>query len=190
MMKNEYRNSIRSQEQIKKSFIKLLKEKPAQKITVTDVIKGADISRGTFYLHFQDILDLLDSFERDFVQQLIEIIQKNKEETLVNSVDKLFNEILVILKSDLDTYRVLSNQDIHIPFFIDVKNSLIKELLKDCDVSEDIYNRLNIYISGFTILLREWLDDPQFPHIEKNIETLLEMIHEDKQLQLVYKNRI
>lgn len=186
-MKAEYRNSIRSQAQIKKCFIELLMEKPAQKITVTDIIKRADISRGTFYLHFQDTVDLMDSFERDFVNQMITIIQKNKDDSLVDKLDNLFNQILEILQSDLDTYRALSNQDIRIPFFIEVKNNIINELLDNCCASKDIHHRLNIYISGFTMILREWIDDPQFSHIENCVAVLLKMIHQDQFLQAVRK---
>ena len=47
-MKNEYRNAARSKALIKTAFIELLKEKPASKITVTDIIQRANVSRGTF----------------------------------------------------------------------------------------------------------------------------------------------
>ena len=35
--------------------MELLKEKAPEKITVTELIKKADISRGTFYRHYQDV---------------------------------------------------------------------------------------------------------------------------------------
>ena len=47
-MRNEYRNAMRSKILIKNAYIELLKQKPATKITVTDIIHTANISRGTF----------------------------------------------------------------------------------------------------------------------------------------------
>ena len=50
---------------IKDSFLSLLKEKPFSKITVTEVCRMSEINRGTFYLHYYDIDDVLDSLLED-----------------------------------------------------------------------------------------------------------------------------
>ncbi len=51
------------------AFVRLLGQKPMDKITVRDICKECDISRNTFYYHFDDIYALLKasisrSFER------------------------------------------------------------------------------------------------------------------------------
>ena len=43
---------------IKATFLELVQAKPVQKITVTELAKRAEISKGTFYLHYLDIYDL------------------------------------------------------------------------------------------------------------------------------------
>lgn len=45
------RNSIRGQ------FIQLIKTKPVNKITVTELASLAQINKGTFYLHYPDIYE-------------------------------------------------------------------------------------------------------------------------------------
>ena len=45
---------------IRVSFIKLLNERPLDKITVKDVVVDCGVNRNTFYYHYQDIYDLLD----------------------------------------------------------------------------------------------------------------------------------
>lgn len=42
------------------SLIKLMRQKPFDKITVTDITEDCGLNRMTFYYHFQDIYDLLE----------------------------------------------------------------------------------------------------------------------------------
>ena len=37
------------------SFLKLLREKPLDKITIKDIVEDCGINRNTFYYHFEDI---------------------------------------------------------------------------------------------------------------------------------------
>lgn len=45
---------------IKESFLKLLNEKPMNKISVRDIVEDCGINRNSFYYHFQDIPTLLE----------------------------------------------------------------------------------------------------------------------------------
>ncbi len=59
---------------IRMSFIKLLNERPLDKITVKDIVEDCGVNRNTFYYHFQDIYALLeDVFEREAER----VIQQN-----------------------------------------------------------------------------------------------------------------
>ena len=40
------------------SFVKLLSEKPFDKITVTDIVEDCQITRRTFYYHYVDLYEL------------------------------------------------------------------------------------------------------------------------------------
>lgn len=44
------------------AFMDLIVRKPVQKITVTELARRAEISKGTFYLHYLDIFDLKETF--------------------------------------------------------------------------------------------------------------------------------
>lgn len=50
---------------IENSFLELLQEKPAAKITVTEICGKAQINRATFYKHYLDVADLLDQLEEN-----------------------------------------------------------------------------------------------------------------------------
>ena len=53
--KSEHKNAVRSKTLIKYAFTQLLAEKELGKITVTDVVEKAGISRGTFYARTLDV---------------------------------------------------------------------------------------------------------------------------------------
>lgn len=57
---------------IEESFLKLLKEKPVSKITVTEICQLAHINRGTFYKHYPDVPGLLESMEEDLFRRIEE----------------------------------------------------------------------------------------------------------------------
>ena len=55
---------------IKETFLELLKQKNFTKITVTEICKISEINRGTFYLHYYDIHDVLEDILNDMVQDM------------------------------------------------------------------------------------------------------------------------
>lgn len=56
---------------IKDTFLELLKQKSFTKITVTEICKNAEINRGTFYLHYYDIHDVLSDIFNDMTQDML-----------------------------------------------------------------------------------------------------------------------
>ncbi|MBR2950520.1 MAG: TetR family transcriptional regulator, partial [Lachnospiraceae bacterium] len=63
--KKENRSAIRSRRLIREALLELLQEKKFEKITVTDIVKRADINRSTFYAHYPDVMGLLEELMED-----------------------------------------------------------------------------------------------------------------------------
>ena len=57
---------------IEESFIRLLNERPLDKITIKDIVDDCGISRNTFYYHFQDIPDLICYIMEQGSKELLE----------------------------------------------------------------------------------------------------------------------
>lgn len=66
----EYRSTIRSKKMNRSAMIELLAEKDISKITVVDIIGKADLSRNTFYAHYQDIYAVVEELEDDFLSEM------------------------------------------------------------------------------------------------------------------------
>ena len=69
-MKTEYRNAVRSRRLICDALLELLDEKPLDKITVTDIAYRADISRGTFYLHYDSVRSVISEQEDVYLSHM------------------------------------------------------------------------------------------------------------------------
>ena len=57
---------------IREVFIKMLNERPLDKITVTDIAEKCDINRNTFYYHYKDIYEILSEIFQRELQKVID----------------------------------------------------------------------------------------------------------------------
>ena len=61
------RNAIRS------SLLSLMQQKPFSRITVTEICRASEINRGTFYLHYYDLDDVLDDVIEEMIQDTTQV---------------------------------------------------------------------------------------------------------------------
>lgn len=59
---------------IKNAFLNLRMRKPLEKISIRELTEQAEISKGTFYLHYRDIYDLSNSMEEEVIRDLLKNI--------------------------------------------------------------------------------------------------------------------
>jgi len=67
----------RTRAAILEACVALLQEKDFQKITIREIVERAGINRGTFYLHFADKYDMVDSFENEMIEKIERAIVDN-----------------------------------------------------------------------------------------------------------------
>ena len=80
-MKNSHldRRTKYSQQMMKTALVELLDEKELDQITVTDICTRADVNRGTFYRYYQDVMDLFEHMENDYLDQIKQIFEDDGE---------------------------------------------------------------------------------------------------------------
>lgn len=160
MAKAEYRSSIRSKKLITDALVALLDEKPLDKITVTDIVKKADINRGTFYAHYANVGDVVNSI----FQSAFEVIKTSFQDisTLTSDdAERMLKQLQFVMEQDLDFYRKIYTSDMYIQIseLIDqVLMSFILDLEEKVSTVPHIdflfYTRF--YCGGIIKLYRDW----------------------------------
>lgn len=143
------KGSKKTRNLIKNAFAELLEEnKEINNITVTELTKRANISRGSFYTHYDSIYDVAQEMEDEL--QEIAFSGLKKVSSCEDYIDIIFN----YLKSEEDLYAKLLKSNDPILFM----NRLSKKFfnaLKEVMHSDDKYIdlKINFYTEGAAILL-------------------------------------
>ncbi len=61
---------------IQNAFLQLRSHKPLERITVKELSELAEISKGTFYLHYKDIYDLSEHLQNEVIQKILDSITR------------------------------------------------------------------------------------------------------------------
>ena len=183
MAKAEYRSAIRSKKLICMALADLLQEKPLDKITVTDVVRRAEINRGTFYAHYTDIPDVLHHVIKQTFSHIREsVFESNQPKADIPHV--LLHGIQEILESDLDfCKKVMASSASSM-----MEEELVKLVLDYLIQHEDEYCQGNykqyemtirFCAGGLSVLYRDWFSGKlplTLDHLTKQAEALLNRI--------------
>lgn len=107
MAKAEYKSSIRSKNQIKHAYVALLHEKDVSKITVADIIKLANVSRGTFYAHYPDVKGVLARIEREEIIYILSSVRELGIVTIMLRPSVCINKFCEVISRDPEYYKML-----------------------------------------------------------------------------------
>lgn len=164
MAKAEYRSAIRSKTLIKKAVAQLLQQKELAKITVSDVIREADISRGTFYAHYPDVYGVVAQIVEEELQSLVAFVDEVGMEFAETQPEKFIAQVCEYLAKDREYYRFLAHTNILDDFIKRLFSIYYEPLLTDILAQKKCKdtNEANIYLlyltSGARSVLVGWLN--------------------------------
>lgn len=157
------RRTKKTQKVIKNTFLTLLQEKELTKITVSEITNLADIGRGTFYLHYQDVFDLYKQLENELLHQLIEWIENlyssDKLLTLAEFMEKIAESIL----ENKNVFDIFMNEQRNNTLLSKVKEIITEKELEERKQHGALqgadFEKFNIafQVSGTIEVLNEWV---------------------------------
>lgn len=99
---------LRTRKLLERAFIELMNEKGFQDMTIQDIADRATVNRATFYAHYEDKFDLLDSFVR---QQFKEVLADKVPLAPVYTMDRLQQLIVTVMEFLLPFHKQCGHAD-------------------------------------------------------------------------------
>lgn len=164
--KSSHKNAARSRHLIKQAFAELLNEKDISKITVTDIVDRANISRGTFYAHYLDVYDLYAAIQSNIVETVGEALDNIGISNIIVNPTEAISLGLSFLNQNKSYYKLFLNSS-HGESLIKRIISLaeekfeheIRSIFPDENESAEYVYHMYYTLGGFRNILIHWFND-------------------------------
>ena len=187
-LKAEYRSSIRSKTMIKEAMLELMVEKPFDKITITDIVKKANINRGTFYAHYDNTSEVLKSISASVMDEIASAFKaRNNSDALWNPRGYLKQISDFFLTNPIYFSRLVATEKIS-EVLNDARHNAIRKILDDLgmDLPESSKAQLSIIldysISGVCTLYTDILLEKIPVSLENSAEYIANLLAPQRNL--------
>jgi len=155
------RRSRKTREALLRELIYLLNEKDIKDISVKELSERADINRGTFYLHYSDVFDMLDKVEQELFEEFNEVFSNNSNNFETNTPYPLMVDLFHQFEKHKDLCKVFLGPHGGIAFMnrmMDLVNRYITMVWEAKTHENSNLNFFNAFVvSGCVGVIKEWL---------------------------------
>lgn len=150
---------------LKESLLKLLKKKQISSITIKEICDLADINRSTYYAHYSNQYDLLNSIEEEFIKDLVGTFSEynfSKDKEALRMTERLFEYIAA--NSDICQILLSENSEIYFQKkgMMIAQQFIFKNWFTDRQLDQDTYEYINMFlVSGSIYVIKNWLENGQ-----------------------------
>jgi AcrR family transcriptional regulator len=172
----------KTKRQLRDAMILLMQEKSLAEITVREISEVADINRGTFYLHYKDIYDMVEQIENDIFDEFNSVVNARDIDELKDNMILFFEDVFTYMAENVLLCSVLLSHNGDIAFLQRLK-SVVKE---KCYHNWDAwYNKekscyFNTYstflVAGCIGVIQEWLNTGMSESPQKIARTVHDII--------------
>lgn len=148
------RNAERSRQLLQRAFSELLAEKPFDKITVTDITARADLSRSTFYAHYESTTELLHDLVEGIMAKLFDVADTAIATSFLKDPEPVMRLVTDYLMQDESLFRTLVGTPAAESYIAYIKQSVIDHLLEKIGAENEVFSsdvelRLGVtYVTG------------------------------------------
>ncbi len=154
------RRVIRTKKILRKELMNLLQTHNIKDITVKQLTDLADINRGTFYIHYKDIYDMLDQIENEIFQDFNTLLSRHSEIPISDRSYMLLKDIFEFLGNNSDICTALLGPNGDKQFMDKLKDMIRTNCMhmwiaefKNCEYFDYFYS---YNISGIIGLVEYW----------------------------------
>lgn len=162
-MKKEDRRVRRTKKILTQALTELLQQKQVNEITVRELTDLADMNRGTFYLYYKDIYDMLEKIQDEMFEKLNAIFAVREGEEVTEQTKPILLDLFRFIEENQEMCRVLlsPNGDMN---FLHRLNEVLREKCLHLYVDsqpvsneEDFDYRYTFVVYGCAGIIRAWV---------------------------------
>lgn len=149
----------RTEREIKRAFTTLLTQKKLSKITIAEITDLADIGRGTFYTHYQDIYDLYDALIEKITADLLTIYRRESAKGVQNgNFIPLFEGLANYVTANKELFTFFANDENGVLAVSHLQEAFKREATK-CSNKDDLTENIQyLYsVSGIFGIFTDWV---------------------------------
>lgn len=161
----EDRRVRKTKKQLRSALTTLLLEKEIHRITVRDIADLADVNRGTFYAHYNDVYDLLHQLEDDLLHHLDEVGSRHDARTSDGHSFRYLTELFELAGEYSDIFYTLycrsGDSDFQDKVFNKLKYQYLYEFLSiygGSGESERLDYCASFIVAGMCTLVKVWIE--------------------------------
>lgn len=169
-MRKRPEKTAQTKEDLKQAFWQLYATTPIEKITVGQVCELAGYNRGTFYLHFHDLYEMLEGIEDELIVGMTACVEacmkRLKKDSSKLSCVAACKDVVMYYERNKSRITILLSGRGDPAFVIRLKDSL-KPLWREYVVGEDVGRPeaevdllLEYALAGTLFMLSRWLNEP------------------------------
>ena len=169
------------------ALISLLKKKPFDYITVSEICEEAGVNRSTFYLHYETIGDLLAETTRYLLDDFLAYFSTDTKAIALNLADCELNDLIFICDKYLSPYlsyvkdhkeifgtallynQALGFEDVYKRMFDNIFNPILERFQYTPSNRQYV---MMYYLNGVNAIILEWLRNS----CDKSIQEIAEII--------------
>jgi AcrR family transcriptional regulator len=155
------RRQRKSREAIQNALLALLRDKPLDEITISELAVKADVNRKTFYNNYHNIQEVRDELDDRYLDMVFSLIESSEPGSSRTRLDDFFLKMFHGMRENLEQCRLLFDSGEHLCLTSRLKESIHPYLEKELSSSmpESVYlPYIQEYISsGLSSLINLWL---------------------------------
>jgi len=105
--KKEDRRVRRTKKMLTQALTQLMQKKQVSEITVRELTDLADMNRGTFYLYYKDIFDMLEKIEDGLFEALNAIVALHENDNVTAQTKPILLDLFRFIQENKEICRVL-----------------------------------------------------------------------------------
>ena len=125
----------------------LMKTKKINEITVKELTDMSDLNRGTFYLHYRDVYDLLEQTEKELMEDFNRALEKFEPANPLPHTAPFFTEVYSIVKENQDIVAILLGENGDLQF-----QNRLREVVKGKCLKDLMEHYRNLDPGNYTVL--------------------------------------